>query len=79
MMKILVEPLRPFSDFNLFWSVMVQFGIIMSILLLANVMRRRIPILKQSLLPVAVIGGIPWFTYKVFIHGWDYSWFFNRY
>ena len=57
MMKILVEPLRPFSDFNLFWSVMVQFGIIMSILLLANVMRRRIPILKQSLLPVAVIGG----------------------
>lgn len=54
---LLTNALPPFSEFNVFWSVIVQFGILMAILLLANVLRRRIPLLKKSLLPVAVIGG----------------------
>ena len=47
----------PLSEFSIYWSVFVQFGIIMTILLVANILRRKVKFLKKSLLPVAVIGG----------------------
>lgn len=47
----------PLSEFSVYWSVFVQFGIIMTILLVANILRRKVSFLKKSLLPVAVIGG----------------------
>lgn len=40
------------------WASIVQFGIIMTILLVANGLRRKVGILRKSLLPTAVIGGI---------------------
>lgn len=66
---MLTNQLRPFSDFNTFWSIIVQFGLIMTLLLVANVMRRRIPLLKKSLLPVAVIGGFLGLFVKYFLTG----------
>lgn len=74
MIRILVEPLKPFSDFNLFWSVMVQFGILMAILLLANILRRRVPLLKKSLLPVAVLGGFLGLFLKYLLTGGIVPW-----
>lgn len=74
MIRILVEPLKPFSDFNLFWSVMVQFGILMAILLLANILRRRVPLLKKSLLPVAVLGGFLGLFLKYLMTGGIVPW-----
>ena len=69
MKSILTSSLPPFSDFNTFWSIMIQFGLIMTILLLANVLRRRVPLLKKSLLPVAVIGGFLGLFIKYFVTG----------
>jgi ESS family glutamate:Na+ symporter len=39
------------------WSFLLQFGIIAGILLLANVLRRKIPFIKKTLMPTAVIAG----------------------
>lgn len=39
------------------WSAMFQFGLIAIILLFSNMLRRKIPILRRSLLPTAVIAG----------------------
>lgn len=39
------------------WAPMVQVGIIAGILLLANVLRRKIPFIRKSLMPTAVLGG----------------------
>ena len=39
------------------WSPMVQVGIIALVLLLANVLRRKIPLVRKSLMPTAVLGG----------------------
>lgn len=39
------------------WNGVLQFGIIAGVILLANVLRRKIPFLKKSLAPTAVIGG----------------------
>ena len=70
---LLTNALPPFSEFNVFWSVIVQFGILMAVLLLANVLRRRIPLLKKSLLPVAVIGGFVWFCMVAFAVGCNHA------
>lgn len=69
MITILTSSLRPFSDFNTFWSIIVQLGFILTILLVANVLRRRVPLLKKSLLPVAVIGGFLGLLIKYFVTG----------
>ena len=45
------------SDYNIYWSGIVQFGIMMTLLLVSNILRRKVVFLKKSLLPVAVIGG----------------------
>jgi glutamate:Na+ symporter, ESS family len=39
------------------WNIIVQSGIICSVLLAANILRRKIPGVKKSLLPTAVIAG----------------------
>lgn len=39
------------------WSMMIQFGIIAGILLLANFLRRQVPFVKKTLIPTAVLGG----------------------
>lgn len=39
------------------WSPMVQVGVIALVLLLANVLRRKIPMVRKSLMPTAVLGG----------------------
>lgn len=39
------------------WGVMLQMGIIAGILLLANLLRRKLPFVKKSLMPTAVLGG----------------------
>lgn len=39
------------------WAPLVQIGVISGILLLANVLRRKIPLIRKSLIPTAVLGG----------------------
>ncbi|HOC81052.1 MAG TPA: hypothetical protein PKK21_04175, partial [Bacilli bacterium] len=45
------------GDFNVTWSIVFGILIVLVILLLSNVLRRAIPFLRKSLLPVAFIGG----------------------
>lgn len=40
------------------WSAIIYFGILSLLLLTGNVIRRKIPILKKSLLPTSVIAGL---------------------
>ncbi len=60
---------EPFWAFDFYWSQIIQFSIVMAILLLANVLRRKIPWLKASLLPVAVIGGFLGLLIKYLFNG----------
>lgn len=39
------------------WAPIIQIGIIAGMILLANVLRRKIPFFRKSLLPTAVLGG----------------------
>ena len=39
------------------WNVIIQMGLIAGAILLANLMRRRIPFIRKSLMPVAVLAG----------------------
>lgn len=39
------------------WAPLVQIGVISGVLLLANVLRRKIPLVRKSLIPTAVLGG----------------------
>lgn len=45
-----------FWDYEI-WQLILQVGFLLIILLAANIMRRKIPFLKKSLLPSAVIAG----------------------
>lgn len=65
----MVSLVTALSEYNVYWSVMVQFGIVMTILLIANVLRRKIAFLKKSLLPVAVIGGFLGLLVRYLING----------
>lgn len=47
-----------FSSANVsLWNPIVQLGIIAGVILFANVLRRKIPFIRRSLLPTAVLGG----------------------
>lgn len=46
-----------FSDYST-WSFIEQLGIVLLVLLIANVLRRKISIIRKSLVPTAVIAGI---------------------
>ena len=39
------------------WNVIIQMGYIAGAILLANFLRRRVPFIRKSLMPVAVLGG----------------------
>jgi len=45
------------GDFNVTWSIVFGILVVLAILLLSNMLRRVIPFLRKSLLPVAFIGG----------------------
>jgi ESS family glutamate:Na+ symporter len=47
-----------FSSANtVLWNFLLQFGVLAGILLLANVLRRKIPFIKKTLIPTAVLAG----------------------
>lgn len=39
------------------WNVIIQFGIIAVVILLSNLLRRKVPVIRNSLMPTAVLGG----------------------
>jgi glutamate:Na+ symporter, ESS family len=39
------------------WNLILQLGIISAILLLSNILRRKLPVIQKMLLPTAVLGG----------------------
>ncbi len=39
------------------WNIIVQLGLISGTLLLANLLRQKVPFIRKSLMPVAVLGG----------------------
>jgi len=39
------------------WNSIIQIGIIAAAILVANVLRRKIPFIRKSLMPTAVLGG----------------------
>jgi ESS family glutamate:Na+ symporter len=39
------------------WNIIIQFGIIAAIILISNVLRRKIAFVRNSLMPTAVLGG----------------------
>lgn len=47
-----------FSAANIdLWNPIIQFGIIAGLIILANVLRRKIPFIQKSLMPTAVLAG----------------------
>jgi glutamate:Na+ symporter, ESS family len=54
-----------FWEFEI-WSGMLQFGLLSVVLLLANTLRRKVPFLRKSLLPTAVLGGFIIFIVRIF-------------
>jgi hypothetical protein len=48
------------------WQWLVQFCIIATALLVGNVLRRRVPVLRKSLIPTALIGGALLLIFKAF-------------
>ena len=47
------------------WSIIVQFGILAALLLLANVLRRKVAFFRKSLLPTAVLAGFLALIFRV--------------
>ncbi|MBQ6465769.1 MAG: sodium:glutamate symporter [Oscillospiraceae bacterium] len=47
------------------WNLIVQLGLISGAILLANLLRRRVPFIRKSLMPVAVLGGFLLLLVKV--------------
>ena len=39
------------------WNIIVQLGLISSAILLANLLRQKVPFIRKSLMPIAVLGG----------------------
>lgn len=68
-LTLLTATPTPFWAFDFYWSTIIQFALVMAILLLANVLRRRVAWLKASLLPVAVIGGFIGLILKYLFNG----------
>lgn len=47
------------------WSIIVQFGILAALLLLANVLRRKVAFFRKSLMPTAVLAGFLALIFRV--------------
>ena len=39
------------------WNILIQFGILAAAIIVANILRRKIPFFKKSLMPTAVLAG----------------------
>ena len=39
------------------WNVIIQMGLIAGAILLANLLRQRVSLIRRSLMPIAVLGG----------------------
>ena len=39
------------------WNVIIQMGLIAGAILLANLLRQRVSLIRRSLIPIAVLGG----------------------
>lgn len=57
------------SDYNA-WEFIIQVAIIVAVIIIGNIIRRKVPFIRDSLLPSSVIGGIILFLIK-FIPGAD--------
>jgi glutamate:Na+ symporter, ESS family len=69
LMQTMTAQPTPFWAFDFYWASIIQFALIMAILLIANVLRRKVRWLKASLLPVAVIGGFLGLLFKYLLNG----------
>ena len=49
------------------WNMIVQLGIIAVLLLLANLLRRRVPFIRKSLMPVSVLAGFAMLAIKLIL------------
>ncbi|HCX78433.1 MAG TPA: hypothetical protein DG577_03370, partial [Firmicutes bacterium] len=47
------------------WNAVLQFGLLAALLLLANVLRRKISFFRKSLLPTAVLAGFLALIFRV--------------
>ena len=56
------------ADFDAVWTLMVQLGILLITLLVANVLRRRVPFIRRMLFPTALIAGLLVFVVKSELH-----------
>lgn len=52
------------------WEGILVFGVLAVLLLFANIMRRKIPFLRRSLLPTAVIAGFIGLIFKETVYAW---------
>ena len=53
-----------FGD-HIVWDLLIQFFILVAALLLGNIVRRKVPFMRKSLMPTALIGGIFLLIFKV--------------
>ena len=55
------------------WSLLIQFFVLVAALLLANVVRCNVPLLRRSLLPTALLAGLlilclkPWNAFSALL------------
>ena len=49
------------------WNLIIQLGIIAALLLAANGLRRRIPLIRKSLMPVSVLAGFMMLALKLIL------------
>jgi ESS family glutamate:Na+ symporter len=47
----------PASDFNSYWSIVVQIVILCALLLFSNMLRRKVKFIQKSLIPTTIIAG----------------------
>lgn len=59
-------------DYSAYWNWIVPCGIVLLILLLSNVLRRKVGWIRRSLMPTAIIGGFIGLGVK-YLFGWVFS------
>jgi ESS family glutamate:Na+ symporter len=61
------------------WSVVIQVGMIAVFMLIANVLRRQIPFVRKSLMPVSVIAGFMMLAFRLILEkGFKIETVFNK-
>ena len=62
-----------FSSINT-WGFLIQFGTIAGVLLLANVLRRKLPFVKKTLMPTAVLAGFILLILRIVLKAFNLEW-----